>query len=127
MTLEPAALKNRLFVVVSAGGSNRRVEGAPTVRFATVARRLGAAARAAGLTVPAFRTPPRRPGAPRTIRRLPGGPVVAVALKGRVFAEVVHDMVDGVIAANHLEGEAAGRVRASLLHALTAPGSSAAA
>ena len=53
--------------------------------------------------------------------------MVAVALKGRVFAEVVHDMVDGVIAANHLEGEAAGRVRASLLHALSAPGSSAAA
>ena len=111
MTLEPAALTDRRFVAVSAGVSNRRVEGAPTVRFATVARRLGAAARAAGLTVPAFRTPPRRPGAPRTIRRLPGGPVVAVALKGRVFAEVVHDMVDGVIAANHLEGEAAGRVR----------------
>jgi hypothetical protein len=92
-----------------------------------VARRLGAATRAAGLTVPAFRTPPRRPGAPRTIRRLPGGPVVAVALKGRVFSEVVHDMVDGVIVANRLEGEAAGRVRGSLLHALTAPGSSAAA
>ncbi len=120
------ALTSR-FVAVSAGVSNRRVEGAPTVRFATVARRLGAATWAAGLTVPAFRTPPRRPGAPRTIRRLPGGPVVAVALQGRVFTEVVHDMVDGVIVANRLEGEAAGRVRGSLLHAITAPGSSAAA
>ena len=51
-----------------------------TVLFAHAARRLGAAARAAGLTVPAFRSPPRRSGAPRTIRRLPGGPVVAVVL-----------------------------------------------
>jgi hypothetical protein len=85
-----------------------------------VARRLGAATRAAGLTVPAFRTPPRRPGAPRTIRRLPGGPVVAVRLQGRGFTEVVHDMVDGVVVANRLEGELAGRVRASLLAALSA-------
>jgi hypothetical protein len=104
------------------------VERAPTVRFAALARRLGAATRAAGLTVPAFRTPPRRPGAPRTIRRLPGGPVVSVALRGRTFAEVVRDMVDGVIVANRLEGEAAGRIRASLLAALVArPDDSAAA
>src|SRR5262245_64549899 len=99
-----------------------------TERFAQAARRLGAAARAAGLTVPAFRTPPRRPGAPRTIRRLPGGPVVAVSLQGRAFGEVVRDMVDGVVAANQLEGELAGRVRASLLEALTSrPNGSAAA
>jgi len=98
----------------------RGVERAPTARFATVARRLGAATRAAGLIVPAFRTPPRRPGVPRTIRRLPGGPVVAVVLHGRVFTEVVADMVDGVVVANRLEGESAGHVRATLLRALTA-------
>jgi hypothetical protein len=92
----------------------------PAARFAAVARRLGAATRAAGLTVPAFRTPPRRPGAPRTIRRLPGGPVVAVTIRGRTFAEVVRDMVDGVVVANRLEGEAAERVRASLLRAVSA-------
>jgi hypothetical protein len=104
------------------------VERAPTVRFAAAARRLGAATRAAGLTVPAFRTPPRRPGAPRTIRRLPGGPVVAVQLQGRVFTEVVDDMVDGVLVANRLEGELAGRMRASLLDAIDArPNGSAAA
>jgi hypothetical protein len=109
-------------------GLNRRVERVPTVRFAAVARRLGAATRAAGLTVPAFRTPPRRPGAPRTIRRLPGGPVVAVRLQGRIFTEVVHDMVDGVVVANRLEGELAGRVRATLLDAIVArPNGSAAA
>ena len=105
----------------------RFVHRPPAARFAVVARRLAAATRAAGLTVPAFRTPPRRPGTPRTIRRLPGGPVVAVTIQGRTFSEVVRDMVDGVVAANRLEGEAAHRVRASLLHAITSSGGSAAA
>jgi hypothetical protein len=54
--------------------------------------------------------------------------VVSVALHGRTFGEVVHDMVDGVVVANRLEGEVAGRVRASLLAALRArPNDSAAA
>src|SRR4051812_33974746 len=98
-----------------------------TVRFAHAARHLGAAARAAGLTVPAFRSPPRRPGAPRTIRRLPGGPVVAVVLRDRVFAEVLTDMVEGIVIANRLEGAAAGRIRTTLLDAVRPPGVSAAA
>ncbi len=80
----------------------------PAVRFAHVARCLGAATRAAGLVVPAFRTPPRRAGAPRTIRRLPGGPVVAVAVRDRSYAAVVGDMVEGVVVANNLEGESRG-------------------
>ena len=96
------------------------MERPPVIRFAALARRLGSAARAAGLTVPAFRTPPRTPATARTIRRLPGGPVVAVALDGRAFAEVVRDMVDGVVVANRLEGEAAARIRDALLHAITA-------
>lgn len=99
----------------------------PAAQFATIARRLGSAARAAGLTVPVFRTPPRRPGAPRTIRRLPGGPVVAVVLRDRAFRDVVYDMVDGVIVANRLSGEAATRVRNTLLSALRTPQGSAAA
>jgi hypothetical protein len=45
--------------------------------------------------------------------------VVSVTLQGRVFAEVVRDMVDGVVVANRLEGELAGRVRSSLLRAIT--------
>ena len=105
----------------------RSVDRPPAAQFATVARRLGSAARAAGLTVPVFRTPPRRPGAPRTIRRLPGGPVVAVALRGRSFGDVVDDMVEGVVAANRLSGEAAVRVRHALLAAVQSPRGSAAA
>jgi hypothetical protein len=94
-----------------------------TVRFAHAARRLGAAARAAGLVVPAFRSPPRRPGAPRTIRRLPGGPVVAVALRDRAFADVLADMVEGIVISNCLQDPAATRVRSLLLDAVATPAS----
>ncbi len=99
---------------------------APPIRFAELARRIGAAARAAGLVVPAFRTPPRRSGVPRTIRRLPGGPVVAVRLRSRATVDVITDMVEGVLVANGLCGDAAGRVRESLLAAVGIGGTGAA-
>jgi len=88
------------------------------IRFAELARRLGSAARAAGLIVPAFRSPPRLNGARRTIRRLPGGPVIAVQLRSRLSAEVVSDMIEGIVVANNLEGDAAARVRTALAAAL---------
>jgi hypothetical protein len=91
------------------------MDAAPPIRFAELARRIGAAARAAGLVAPAFRTPPRRSGVLRTIRRLPGGPVVAVRLRSRPTIDVVADMVDGVLVANGLAGDGAERVRRSLL------------
>ena len=53
--------------------------------------------------------------------------MVAVALRDRVFAEVLSDMVEGIVIANRLEGAAAGHIRATLLGAVTAPGVSAAA
>ena len=103
------------------GGSQHPGDGGPVLRFADTARRLGAAARAAGLVVPAFRCPPRVPGARRTVRRFPGGSVVSVALKGRSIGEVATDMVEGVLVANKLEGEAAQRFRAALSHAAGLP------
>ncbi len=90
----------------------------PALHFARSARRLGLAARAAGLIVPAFRSPPRRADVRRSIRSLPGGAVVAVQVAGRAFDEIEADMVDGVLAANHLTGEAADRIRHTLLAAL---------
>jgi hypothetical protein len=93
-------------------------EPSSAVHFAETARRLGAAARAAGLAVPAFRSPPRVPGAARSIRRYPGGVVVSVQLRGRPFAQVVADMVDGVVVTNRLAGESAKRLRAALSDAL---------
>ena len=89
--------------------------------FSQAARRLGAATRAAGLTVPAFRCPPRVAGALRTIRRYPGGAVVAVRLKGRPFADVTADMVEGVIAVNRLDDTAAARMRPVLAEAAEPP------
>jgi hypothetical protein len=85
--------------------------------FSQAARRLGAAARAAGLVVPAFRCPPRVAGARRTLRRYPGGAVVAVQVKGRPFAEVADDMVEGVLVVNRLATDAATRMRPVLAEA----------
>jgi hypothetical protein len=90
-------------------------------RFGHAARRLAAAARAAGLVAPAFRTPPRRRDAARTVRRMPGGVIIAVRLRGRPFAEVVADMVEGVVVTNGLAGGAATRVRSMLFAALEPP------
>lgn len=98
------------------------MDGTPPIRFAELARRIGAAARAAGLVVPAFRSPPRRPGVPRTIRRLPGGPVVAVRVRSRPPADVMSDMIEGVLVANGLRGDAATRVRITLLQAIGGAG-----
>jgi hypothetical protein len=60
-------------------------------------------------------------GALRTIRRYPGGAVVAVRLKGRPFADVTADMVDGVIAVNRLDDTAAARMRPILVEATEPP------
>jgi hypothetical protein len=95
------------------------MDATPPIRFAELARHIGAAARATGLVVPAFRTPPRHSGVLRTIRRLPGGPVVAVQLRSRPTVDVVLDMVEGVIVANDLTGPAADRIRATLLQAVS--------
>ncbi len=85
------------------------------------------ASRAAGLQVPAFRSPPRRTGAVRSIRRLAGGTIVAVRISGRSVVDIERDMVDGVLAANSLTGEAAFRMRNTLLTALADAAGSAAA
>lgn len=82
--------------------------------FAAVARRLADASRAAGLAVAAFRSPPRIPGAVRTLRRYPGGTVVSVRLRDRPFDAVIADMVEGVVVANRLSGDAALRARTHL-------------
>jgi len=94
------------------------VESQSLVGFAQSARALAAGTRAAGLLVPAFRTPPKHADAVRTIRKLPGGAVVAVRVRGRSRSDVVRDMVEGVVQANALDGEAAVRLRATLLEAL---------
>lgn len=87
----------------------------PAVLFTRAARELGAAARAAGLEVPAFRSPPRLEGAIRTVRQFPGGAVVSVAVRGRAFEDVAVDLVEGIVRINGLEGDAAAAARHELL------------
>ncbi len=91
----------------------------PSLQFATTVRTLGNAARARGLLVPAFRTPPRVPGAERTLRRrADGGVTVAVVVRGRPVEAVVADLIEGIVVANELGGAQATRVRTHLWEAV---------
>jgi hypothetical protein len=93
---------------------------ASSLRFAAAARALALAARRRGLAVPGFRSPPRLPGAERTLRRRgDGGAVVAIGLRGRPWPAVLADMIEGVIAANRLCGAEADRTRDALWRAVT--------
>jgi hypothetical protein len=87
--------------------------------FSAVARLLADEARRRGLDAPGFRSPPRLPGAPRTIRRLSAGSVVAIRRAGRPAEDVIADMVEGVLVANRVSGAAAEQFRAELAASAT--------
>lgn len=92
--------------------------GMRATEFSAAARTIAAAARRAGLRAPSFRTPPRRKGAIRTLRRWPGGgALISVATRGRPIDEILSDMAEGVLVANGLRGDEARQVRALLLQA----------
>jgi hypothetical protein len=94
-------------------------ERPPAVRFAECVRTVGTAARALGMTVPAFLSPPRRPGVDRSIRRRQDrAAVIAVRIVDRPFTAVQNDVIDGFIAANGLDTEAADRFRRAAWDAL---------
>jgi hypothetical protein len=86
-----------------------------SLRFGSVAQVLAELARAEGLSCPAFRSPPALVGVSRSIRRRRDGEAtVAVSLRGRPWAAVLADMVEGIVAANRLRGVAADRCRTTL-------------
>jgi hypothetical protein len=87
---------------------------ATTVDFASAARTLTSAARRRGLIGPSFRCPPRLVGVDRTIRRRADGAIVSVRLRGRVWAAVLADMIEGVVVANGLAPPDSDRLRAEL-------------
>lgn len=90
-----------------------------SLQFAGTVRTLGGAARARGLVVPGFRSPPKVPGAERTVRRrADGGATVAVVVKGRPFQAVIADLIEGIVVANDLDPAEATRVRTSLWDAV---------
>src|SRR5579871_3058443 len=89
-----------------------------TLGFSAAVRVVAEEARRMGLVVPGFRSPPRVPGADRTIRRAAGAPIVAVRLRGRPFSDVVADVVEGVLVANGVRGRREWQVRRRLLAAV---------
>lgn len=95
------------------------MELSTTARFAHAARTLAREARRRGLVAPTFRCPPRIVGADRTLRRRPGGGVVAVRVRERPWPAVLADMIEGVIAVNGLNPPAATRVRTELWEVVT--------
>jgi hypothetical protein len=93
------------------------MEPATTLRFATTARALARVARARGLTVPGFRSPPRVNGADRTLRRRGASASIAVRVRGRPWTDVLADMIEGVVVANGLTGADADAARDALASA----------
>ena len=94
------------------------MESERTPRFWELARRVVSEAQRHGLVVPGFRSPPRVPGALRTVCRHPRGALVAVAWQGRHPAAVVADMVDGLVLVNGLAGPEAVACRQRLWEGL---------
>jgi hypothetical protein len=92
---------------------------AASVRFALAVQVLATEARAHGLAVPGFRSPPRQPGASRTIRLgRDGQAVIAVRLRDRPFTAVAADLVEGVLVANGVAGARSPSLRTALLAAV---------
>jgi hypothetical protein len=94
------------------------MQPATTLHFAAAARVLGREARARGLDAPGFRSPPRLEGADRTLRRRVRGAAVAVRVRGRPWAAVLADMIEGVVVVNGLVGVEADAVRGALRQAV---------
>ena len=90
-----------------------------SLQFAATVRTLAGASRARGLVVPGFRSPPKVPGAERTLRRrTDGGATVAVVVKGRPYQAVIADLIEGIVVVNDLSGAEATRVRTHLWEAV---------
>lgn len=99
----------------------QRARGLSGALFALVARALADAARAEGLSPPAFRSPPNLPGAHRTARRLSADTVLVAVQRDRRPDAVIDDMVAGVLRANPPCADAravAARLRAAVHAAL---------
>ena len=87
----------------------------PSGRFVVTARALAAASRELGLNVPSFQSPPRSDQLDRSIQRSGNGDcVVAVRVRGRPFAAVVADAIEGIVVCNQLDASAAAAVRDEL-------------
>ncbi len=102
-------------------GGNQRQESRTgrCLAFAEAARQLGMAVRGQELVLPSFRSPPREVGRRRTLARHDDGSVtVSVMVRNRVWEAVLADMIEGVVAANQMDGIDAEVLRDQLWEAL---------
>lgn len=102
-------------------GDNQRQESSTgrCLAFAEAARQLGMAVRGQELVVPSFRSPPREVGRRRTLSRHDDGSVtVSVMVRNRVWEAVLADMIEGIVAANRMDGIDAEALRDHLWEAL---------
>ena len=104
-------------IVVTPSREDEHMEST-SIRFAGAARELSRASRLCGVSAPNFTSPPRLEGYNRTMRRTRRGTTVAIQLRGRPWAAVLADMVDGVVVANELSGQRADQIRAALWNSL---------
>ncbi len=89
--------------------------GPVSLRFADAIRQLGSVCRHGGWVLPDYRSPPGMAGVVRTLRRrADGSTVVAVLLHGRPWEQIVADLIEGVVAANGLDGNDAAGCRRTL-------------
>jgi hypothetical protein len=87
------------------------------IRFGALAASIQRSAGRFGLHSPSYRSPSRRPGMNRSMRRYPDGSVrVAVNTRSRLFDDVAADMVDGLFAANGLDAQQNSVVRTAILN-----------
>lgn len=100
--------------IVHTGHMSHPITSGSTVDFASAARTLTREARRRGLIGPSFRCPPRLVGVDRTIRRRSDGATISVRLRGRPWAAVLADMIEGVVASNQLLPPQSDRLRAEL-------------
>lgn len=92
----------------------------PSIHYARVVRAVANAARAAGLEVPVFRSPPRSGHLDRSVGfRADGTCVVAVRLADRPESAVEADVIDAVLYANDLFGADAVSIRRVLWGAVS--------
>lgn len=102
-------------------GDNRQPENSTgrCLAFAEAARQLGMAVRGQGLIVPSFRSPPREVGRRRALTRHgDGSATVSVMVRNRIWEAVLADMIEGVVAANQMDGIDAEVLRDQLWEAL---------
>lgn len=110
-------------VPASSDAADRRPPRTTATQFSECVRIIVTLARRRGLRPPAFRSPPRIAGVDRSIQRRRNGSVMVAIRRGdRPFAAIQGDVIEGVVAANHLSGEPADRFRRAAWSAIEGSG-----